>query len=117
MTLPEPSGLYYPNRIARAFFTAMDDVMGKNGLSQLLGQINMEAYLDDLPPDNLNREFDFSKIATLNIALETMYGSKGGRGMALKIGQSAFSRGMKDFGALRGVTAAAFRALPLEKTY
>jgi hypothetical protein len=115
MTLLEPSGLYYPNRIARAIFAAMDDVMGLNGLSQLLGQINMEAYLDDLPPDNLNREFDFSKIATLNIALEKMYGSKGGRGMALKIGQSAFSRGMKDFGALRGVMAAAFRALPLEK--
>ena len=101
MTISENSGLYYPNRIARAFFAAMDDVMGKNGLSQLLGQANMKSYLDDLPPDDLKREFDFA--------------SKGGRGMALLIGQSAFSRGLKDFGALKGITSQAFRALPLEK--
>jgi hypothetical protein len=114
-TLPEPSGLYYPNRIARAFFAAMDDVMGENGLSQLLGQIHLESYLTELPPDNLEREFDFATLAALNIGLEKMYGLKGGRGMALKIGQSAFSRGLKDFGALRGVSAPAFRALPLAK--
>jgi hypothetical protein len=115
MTISEKSGLYYPNRIARAFFAAMDDVMGKNGLSQLLGQADMKSYLDDLPPDDLKREFDFAEIAALNIGLERIYGSKGGRGMALLIGQSAFSRGLKDFGALKGITSQAFRALPLEK--
>jgi hypothetical protein len=35
--------------------------------------------------------------------------------MALRIGQSAFARGLKQFGALRGVIAPAFRVLPLEK--
>jgi hypothetical protein len=115
MTLSEPSGLYYPNRIARAFFAAMDDVMGQNGLSQLLGLADMTAYMDTLPPDNLKREFDFAAIAALNTGLEKMYGVRGGRGMALRIGQSAFSRGLKDFGALRGINSAAFRVLPLEK--
>lgn len=113
--MQEPSGLYYPNRIARAFFAAMDDVMGQNGLSQLLNLAELEAYKTNLPPDNLERQFDFAEIAALNIALENMYGSRGGRGMALRIGQSAFARGLKSFGALRAVSAPAFRALSLDK--
>lgn len=115
MTTPEPSGLYYPNRIARSFFTAMDDVMGQNGLSQLLGQSDLTAYMEQLPPDNLAREFDFADIAALNIGLERMYGAKGGRGIALRIGQRAFSQEIKNFGALRGVKSSAFKALPLNK--
>lgn len=109
------SGLYYPNRIARAFFAAMDDVMGPNGLSTLLGIAGMENYLEHPPPDNLQREFDFAAIAGLNAALEEMYGLRGGRGMALRIGQSAFARGLREFGAMRGVRDVAFRSLSLNK--
>jgi len=111
----ESSGLYYPNRIARAFFAAMDDVMGQNGLSQLLEIAALESYQSELPPDNLERGFDFAEIAALNMALERMYGTRGGRGMALRIGQRAFACGLKNFGAMRAVTAPAFRSLPLPK--
>jgi hypothetical protein len=111
----EPSGLYYPNRIARAFFSAMDDVMGPNGLSTLLNIAQMEAYLSFPPPDDLKRQFDFAAIAALNEALEEMYGARGGRGMALRIGQSSFARGLKEFGAMRAINHPAFRNLPLPK--
>ncbi len=30
------SGLYYPNKIARIALTAIEDVMGKNGLNAIL---------------------------------------------------------------------------------
>lgn len=111
----QSSGLYYPNRIARAFFSAMDDVMGPNGLSSLLTIAKMERYLENLPPDNLQREFDFAAISGLNIALEEMYGLRGGRGMALRIGQSSFARGLREFGAMRAVNDSAFRSLTLNK--
>lgn len=111
----EPSGLYYPNRIARAFFAAMDDVMGQNGLSTLLHLADMENYLQELPPDDLQRQFDFAGIASLNNALEEMYGARGGRGMALRIGQSSFARGVKGFGAMRAIDDPAFRALAMTK--
>lgn len=113
--MQESSGLYYPNRIARAFFSAMDDVMGPNGLSSLLTLAEMEAYLHSPPPDNLERQFDFASISALNTALEEMYGTKGGRGMALRIGQSAFAKGLRGFGALRAVNDPAFKALSLDK--
>lgn len=113
--MQEPSGLYYPNRIARAFFSAMDDVMGPNGLSSLLSIVQMEAHLNHPPPDDLKRQFDFASIAAINEALEEMYGIRGGRGMALRIGQSAFARGLKNFGAMQAVAHPAFRNLALPK--
>ncbi len=73
----EPSGYYYPNRIARAFFAAMDDVMGQHGLSALLTLAHLDHYLENLPPDDLQRQFDFSAIAAMNVALEEMYGVRG----------------------------------------
>lgn len=110
----EPSGLYYPNRIARLFLLAMEDVMGQHGLNAILGLAGLEVYIDQIPPDNLARQFDFSWIAALSEALEDMYGARGGRGMALRIGRACFARGLKDFGAMAGMADPAFRALSLE---
>jgi len=89
--------------------------MGPNGLSSLLNIAEMENYLEHLPPDNLKREFDFAEIAGLNLALEEMYGLRGGRGMALRIGQKAFAAGWREFGAMRAINDAAFRTLKLNK--
>lgn len=109
----QPSGLTLPNRIGRAFFLAMDDVMGKYGLSQLLDHAQLSTYLDNYPPDNLAREFDFASLSALNQGLEEMYGERGGRGMALRVGRASFAKGLKRFGAMRGIADPAFRALPL----
>jgi predicted hydrocarbon binding protein len=108
----EPSGLYYPNRLARYFLLAMEDVMGKSGLAMVMNLAGFDS--GELPPDTLTREFDFAAIAALNLALEDMYGARGGRGLALRIGRSCFAQGMKTFGALAGASDSAFRALPME---
>jgi hypothetical protein len=84
----EPSGLYYPNRFARLFFLAMEDVMGKHGLNSVLSIANLDAYIDQPPPDNMARQFDFAYMAALSEALENMYGTRGGRGIALRFGPS-----------------------------
>lgn len=89
--------------------------MGPNGLSSLLSIAGMDAYINTPPPDNLERHFSFEGIVALNRALEEMYGVKGGRGMALRIGQSTFARGLKDFGVMQGVKHPAFRNLDLSK--
>lgn len=111
----EPSGLYYPNRIARWFLLAMEDVMGKNGLAAVLSLAGLESALRDFPPDTLSRQFDFAYMAALNQALEELYGPRGGRGMALRIGRATVSQGMKTFGALAGMADPAFQTLPHEK--
>ncbi len=110
----EPSGLYYPNRLANAFFVAMEDVMGRHGLGALLTLAELEHYIQAPPPNNLDRQFDFAAIAAFSQALEEMYGERGGRGMALRIGRASFALGIKRFGAMRGIADPAFRALPLQ---
>lgn len=112
---PNASGLYYPNRIAHALFRAMDDVMGQHGLSTLLEIARLEEYAQNPPPDDLERAFDFAAVAALGSALEQIYGVRGARGIASRIGQAAFAHDLKDFGVMRAATDPAFRALPIER--
>lgn len=113
--MPELSGLYYPNRFARYFFLAIEDVMGQGGLNMLLNLAGLGRYVEEPPLDDLNRAFDFAEMAALQLGLEEMYGPRGGRGMALRIGRASFSMGLRHFGALRGVATPAFRRLPLDQ--
>ncbi len=107
------SGFYYPNKFARITMEAMEEIMGRNGLNTILRMGKMEQYLDTLPPDNLEKKFDFKDFSQLNIALEDMFGARGGRAMALRAGRKLFSGGLRSFGALAGVGDLAFKVLPL----
>ena len=107
------SGLHYPNKIARIYLQAMEEVMGKNGLNAILNMAGLTNLVDNYPPDNLDKQFDFADYSALNGALEEMYGPRGGRGLALRAGRAAFSQGLKNFGGLAGVGDLAFKVLPL----
>lgn len=89
--------------------------MGKHGIASILNLAQLEAYIDNYPPDTLARQFDFAYLAALSAALEETYGPRGGRGIALRIGRATFSQGLKSFGMLAGMEDAAFRVLPLQK--
>ena len=110
----EQSGLYYPNKIARIYLEAMEDVLGNNGLFAALRVAGLTELIDHYPPSNLDKEFDFAGYAALNAALDTIYGPRGGRGLALRSGRAALDHGLKSFGALAGAGHASFRVLPLE---
>lgn len=107
------SGLYYPNKIGRLILLAFEEVMGKNGLNAILNLAALSQYIDNMPPDNLERQFDFSDFSAINGALEEMYGPRGGRGLALRAGRAVFKEGLRNFGALAGAGDLAFRVLPL----
>lgn len=108
------SGYYYPNRMGRILLISMEEVMGRNGLNALLNLTNLRPLIQELPPDNLTKEFDFANIANINKGLDDIYGPRGGRGLALRGGRALFSRGLKQFGALAGVGDLAFKVLPLQ---
>ncbi|GAB4484083.1 MAG: 4-vinyl reductase [Anaerolineales bacterium] len=110
----EKSGLYYPNKMGRIFLLAIEEVMGANGLHAVLRLAGLENYIENLPPDNLEKQFDFADIAALLNALEQMYGVRGGRGLAQRAGRALFANGLRNFGALAGAGDLAFKVLPLE---
>ena len=113
MSDPAKSGYYYPNRMGRIFLVALEEVMGKNGLNAILHLAKLDKYIENPPPENLNKEFDFVDIAALLGALEEMYGPRGGRALALRAGRALFANGLKNFGALAGAGDLAFKVLPL----
>ncbi|MBC8333071.1 MAG: 4-vinyl reductase [Anaerolineae bacterium] len=108
------SGFYYPNKFALIMLEALEDVMGKNGLNAILNLASLGDLIENFPSDNLNKEFDFSDISATNLALEEMYGPRGGRGLALRAGRATFDDALKNFGALAGAGDLAFKVLPLE---
>jgi predicted hydrocarbon binding protein len=110
----EKSGYYYPNLIAKIYLDAIEDVMGPNGIKALLNMAHMENLIDNYPPGNLSKAFDFADFTHLNEAMESMYGPRGGRALALRAGRKAFDQGLKNFGAMAGVADRTFRLLPLK---
>ena len=109
----QKSGLYYPNKFGLIIIKSLEEVMGKNGLNAILNLAGMSHYVDSYPPDNLEKGFDFAELSAIGIALEEMYGPRGGRGLALRAGRATFSDALKNFGALAGVADLAFVVLPL----
>lgn len=107
------SGLYHTNKFARVSLLALEEVLGKNGLNAILNLVSLPHLIDQYPPDNLEREFDFADFSSIFGSLEEMYGARGGRGLALHAGRTTFNNALKNFGALAGVGDVDFKALPL----
>lgn len=112
---PIPKSEYnYANKITLITLKALEEVMGKNGLNAILNLAHLPHLIDNYPPDNLEREFNFADFSALNLALEEMYGPRGGRGLALRAGRAAFADALRNFGALAGAGDLAFKVLPLQ---
>ncbi|NDJ78904.1 MAG: 4-vinyl reductase [Chloroflexi bacterium] len=110
---PEKSGFFYANKFARITIEALEEVMGKNGLNAILNLADLSELINNYPPDNLEKEFDFAYFTALCVSLEDMYGPRGGRGLALRAGRATFADALRGFGALAGVGDLAFKVLPL----
>ena len=108
------SGYYNTNKFARIALEAYEEVMGKNGLKAILNLAGLSNLIDNYPPDNLERQFDFADYTAIHIGLEEMVGPLGGRGLALRAGRATFNDVLKDYGALAGVGDPAFKVLPLQ---
>ena len=86
--MSQQSGLNYPNLMGRIYIQALEEVMGKNGLNALLNLAGLSHLIDNYPPGNLNREFDFADFTGLSQGIIEMYGPRGGRGLALRSGRA-----------------------------
>ncbi len=110
----QKSGLAYPNKFGVIMLRALEEVMGRNGLNAILNLAGLSSYIETPMPDNLEKGFDFAEVAAINMALEEMYGPRGGRGLSLRVGRAIFADGLRNFGALAGVGDLAFKVLPLQ---
>ena len=68
------------NTIVRQALAAAEEVMGTNGLNAVLRLSNLDSFVNNLPPDNLEPAIKATEYAQFNQAIEDFYG-RGGRGM------------------------------------
>lgn len=108
-----PSGYKLPNRLARITLQTIEELLTPKGMETLLTLAHLQHLIQNYPPANLERGFDFSEMGALNLGLEEYYGPRGGRGLALRAGRMVFNNALSHFGALEGVEAAAFRILSM----
>ena len=107
------TGYYYPNKMGRILLLSLEEIMAKNDLQTLLQHSGMAQFLQQLPPEDYERQFDFAHITNLLSSLETLYGPRGSRNLALRIGAAMFEHGLRNFGNLAGISDPAFKVLPL----
>jgi len=106
-------GLHYPNKIGRLTFVSLEEVMGENGVKALLRLADLPQFIGNYPPNDLKKEFPFEAIAGTSMALSTMYGPRGARGLELRAGRVAFTLGLKEFGPLLGMADLALKLMPV----
>ena len=111
---PEGQHYFYPNRMGRVILLAMDEILGRNRLNAVLHLAGLPGYINEYPPYNQEMRFPFEHISRLQIALETEFGPRAGRGLALRVGRACLKYGLREFGPELGLTGQAFRMLPLQ---
>lgn len=106
------SRFYYPNRMGRVLLQSFEDVLGRGGLLALLKFTNLYHYSSSLPPNNLDKKFPFEAVSALMQAIDTLYGPRGGRGIARRVGRVSFRYGLYEFGQVLGISDLTVRLLP-----
>jgi predicted hydrocarbon binding protein len=85
------SKYYVTNRYARIILGGYEEILGRDRLSRVLSQAGLDSLLADYPPDDLERGVGFASFSALEMALEELYGRRGGCGLAIRAGRAAVS--------------------------
>jgi hypothetical protein len=99
------------NSLVRQALTSAQEVMGDNGLNAVLRASELEQFIDNFPPNNLEPSIQASEYARLNQTIEDFYG-RAGKGMLRRIGKASFQYGVREQAALLGVAGVAMKLLP-----
>src|SRR3954471_11151317 len=106
MQSPPPivaSGLFYPNKIARIYFQAIESLLGKPAMVELLRHGGLERYVEAFPPDNLERQFDFADFSTLTGLLQNEQEHAPQQPSLMEqAGRRCYQSGLKATGGLAG---------------
>jgi len=113
--MPDHAGstFYYPNLYAHILLKAMEEIVGRTGIHAILNTSGQSALINHYPPADMEKVLPYESISKLMIALEEVYGTLGGRGLAIRSGRACFRYGLRELGDDLGLTDQTFKLLPL----
>lgn len=94
------SGLFYPNRFVRITLQSLEEVIGPSGMTAIYGHTHLSQLAESLPPDDMEKQVDFSDFSMIFDTLQTIFGERGARTLAIRAGRLTFRDGMKFFGKI-----------------
>lgn len=106
------SGRYLPSKLGYVTLVSLEDVMGKNGVNAILNLANLRSWINSYPLDTLEKRLDFADYSAINGSLDDIYGTRGGRGLAMRAGRASFDHVLRGFSVFAGVGDFAFKILP-----
>ena len=93
---------------------SLEEIIGPKAVKVALSQAGLVHYANKYPSNSMKKGFGFDELSHIQIALEQLFGPRGGRGVALRSGRVCFKYGLREFGSLSGFTDQAFRLAPLD---
>ncbi|MEA3352077.1 MAG: 4-vinyl reductase [Chloroflexota bacterium] len=100
---------FYPNIWGRSILTSAEDILGENGVSALLNLTGLQEYINNYPPDTINKAFPFTHVAEIQQGLYDMYGSRGARVFATRGGKETFHHSLYKYDKVQKAARAAMR--------
>ena len=103
----------YPNMFVRIILIAMEEITGRTGIHAILNTCGQSELINHYPPADMEKAFPYENISRLMTALEEVYGTLGGRGLAIRSGRACFKYGLRQFGENMGLSDQSFKFMPL----
>jgi predicted hydrocarbon binding protein len=105
-----------PNDALRLLMFAVEDVLGTDGLKAVLNKAQLQRYIGNPPPKNLELGSKFSDYAAVEQAVEDVVGGRGAKAVLLRVGRATFTYAMKEQSAVLGLAGQALKMMPLPMT-
>jgi len=100
------------SQIGKIMLDGVHDIIGQSGVNDI-SRLNKTSLTPEITPAN-REKVAFSELSTLQGILETMYGRRGGQGIALRAGRASSSMIIRKFGQRMGLNNLDFRLLPTQ---
>jgi predicted hydrocarbon binding protein len=111
-----PEERMMPNDALRLLMFAVEDVLGADGLKAVLNKAQLQRYIGNTPPKNLELGSKFSDYAAVEQAVEDVVGGRGAKAVLLRVGRATFTYAMKEQSAVLGLAGQALKMMPLPMT-
>lgn len=103
------------NFVMRIYLDTIQSIVGSNGLKSILNYAHLEKYIDSFPPHNDELEIPLEELQALFCSLYELFGSKGVRGLQLRVGRENARVGIEGRSRLAKSLRTAARILPETK--
>ncbi len=98
-------------KLGGMIFHGMEEIIGHSGVVAVLNFARLPGLLDHFNQRDFPVALAYSELGKIQAALEKLYGSRGGRGIALRSGRSCFNYSLREYGKELGLLSLSYRLM------